>query len=147
MWRIIVLAVVVAVIASGCSLGRFDPFGKADKADTRDDQEATAMAAPSPRPKPPAPPSLPAFDPATLIGLEQAEVITALGEPKEREENAPARVWRYTALDCEVKLFFYLDLKDEQFHLLSFETSKQNGGSDAAQRCFDQVREGRTRIN
>jgi hypothetical protein len=145
MWRIFVLAVVVALIASSCSLGRIGPFGKADKADS--DQEATAIAAPSPRPKPSAPPSLPAFDPATLIGLEQAEVITALGEPKEREENAPARVWRYTALDCEVKLFFYLDLKDEQFHLLSFETSEQNGGSDAAQHCFDQVREGRTRIN
>lgn len=148
MWRLLLAIVFVAVGTSGCSFLGFDREG--DKGDTPVEQvepQAPVMAKPQPTPPAPAPAPLPSLDPATLIGLDQAEIIAALGEPKERGDEAPARVWRYVADDCVVKLFFYLDLGDEEFHLLTYETNQQDGGSDAAQRCFDQVLRRRPRNN
>ncbi len=152
MWRTAVLAVVITSIASGCSWVRFSAPEKEEVEAPVPEvaaKKTVAIVVPTPREKPTVLPSLPTFDPQTLIGLGQSEVIAALGQPNAREEIAPARVWRYAAVDCEVKLFFYLDLRDEQFHLLSYETSEQanerNGDSDAAQRCLDQVRKGRPR--
>lgn len=146
MWRRLLAIVFVAVGTSGCAFLGFNHEG--DKGDTPVEQaEPQAAVTAKPRLKPLAPAPLPSLDPATLIGLDQAEVIAALGEPEKRGDEAPAQVWRYLTDECVVKLFFYLDLGDEEFHLLSYETNQQDGGSDAAKRCFDQVLRGRPRNN
>lgn len=160
MWRMIVMVFVVGLLAPGCSYLGFERDGDRDEGNA-DEPVADHVKAPPaaaidpvlrPRPKPspspvPAPASAPSFDPATLIGLDQAEVLAAFGEPTARKDDAPARVWQYATGECAVNLFFYLDLGDEQFHLLTYKVNKTdggkvnqtNGGTDAAQRCFDQV--------
>jgi hypothetical protein len=168
MWRTLVLAFSVAVLMTGCSYFRSET---PDPNDVPPEPvvEPPVIAAPAPRHKPSPPPAPsppePSYDPSKLIGLSEADVSTLFGAPSGKDEQAPARIWRYVADDCVVTLFFYLDLDDEEFHLLTYEANQQkvgetnkptvgaanqsstgekdagpsNGGANAAQRCFDQV--------
>jgi hypothetical protein len=139
MWRVFVAVFGVAVLGAGCSFFRPEPpVQKAPEPEILTEIEAPAVKAPEPRVKPEPPPK-PSYDPSILIGLNEAQVIAAIGDPDTREEKAPAHIWRYSANECTVNLFFYLDLGDEEFHLLSHETNHQDGGADAAQRCYDQA--------
>lgn len=151
MWRMIVMVLVVGFLAPGCAYIGFGDEESREGEDAKktvvDQVEIPVQTDLKPRPKPPAPPLSPSLDPATLIGLNQAEVLAAFGEPKNRKDAAPAQVWQYAAGECEVELFFYLDLSDEQFHLLNYDTNQPNGGADAAQRCFDQVLGRRPQVN
>src|SRR5258708_502573 len=84
------------------------------------------MTPPIPRPtrKPPAPPlrvprpkATPpatedeAIEPNRLIGLDESQTAQWLGEPNQRTDASPATIWRYLTRDCQVDVYFYLDLQ------------------------------------
>jgi len=46
-----------------------------------------------------------------LIGLDQPAATRLFGTAAERSEEPPATIWRYKTANCELDLFFYLDLR------------------------------------
>jgi type IV secretory pathway VirB10-like protein len=103
---------------------------------------APAVAVPAavpavPPPPTPAPPG--AFD--RLNGLDPVSTVALLGEPRQRAEAPPATIWRYSTRDCELDVYFYLDLRTNQLHALHYELRSQD--HDAAerpqQRCYEQL--------
>lgn len=107
--------------------------------------------APPPRAAAAPPPSDSAIDPAVLVGLDQKSLAKTLGEPSVKQEEAPAKVWRYTGDNCVFSVFFYLDIHDQTFRAVSFEsgdktdrttdgkTSGKGGDDDAAKRCLAEI--------
>jgi hypothetical protein len=89
-------------------------------------------------PPPPGPPPA-AFD--RLNGLDPVSTVAWLGEPRQRAEAPPATIWRYMSRDCELDVYFYLDLRTNQLRALHYELRSQD--HDAAerpqQRCYEQL--------
>ena len=114
---------------------------------------APVVALPRPPPRKPAPPGaslarLPAgetpvaseadsgsFD--RLIGLDQPQVTELLGAPATRVDSPPATIWRYAGADCEVDVYFYLDLQSQRMRALHYEIRNHDLPERAAQRCYD----------
>lgn len=73
---------------------------------------------PRPQEKPEPPPRLP--PPAGLVGLEERDAVRFFGNAAERSEEPPATVWRYRTENCELDLYFYLDLKSGRMRALRY---------------------------
>jgi hypothetical protein len=75
----------------------------------------TAVAAPSS-------PALLAAPPQNgdLIGLDQHKAARLFGRATAKIEQSPATIWRYKTPDCELDLFFYLDLRSGQMRTLHY---------------------------
>jgi hypothetical protein len=54
-----------------------------------------------------------------LIGLDQPAATRLFG-PAERSEEPPATLWRYKTANCELDLFFYLDLRSGRMRTLHY---------------------------
>lgn len=105
------------------------------------------MALPATTPAEAAPTAPPADTVTQLNGRNQAGVATLLGEPQARDEAAPATIWRYVARDCELDVYFYLDLNAKELRALHYEV-KGNDAVDRPQQCYAQlVADRRTRID
>lgn len=90
-------------------------------------------------PPPVAPPAPVVSDVVTqLNGRNQSGVATLLGEPQGRDEAAPATIWRYVARDCELDVYFYLDLQAKEMRALHYE-AKGNDAADRSQQCYAQL--------
>jgi hypothetical protein len=46
-------------------------------------------------------------DPARFIGLGDADLSRAFGQPKQVRKDAPAEVWQYSGADCVVDFYLY----------------------------------------
>jgi hypothetical protein len=122
--------------------------------------EAAAMppAPPPPRPaRKPEPPriaeleSTPPVPPAPhetfdrLEGLDETATAELLGPPAQRAESPPATIWRYLTRDCELDVYFYLDLQTKEMRALHYEVRSHDGADRPDQQCYDQfVAERRT---
>jgi hypothetical protein len=99
-------------------------------------------------PEPVAPPQ--PVDPERVIGLDETGAATWLGEPSQKSEAAPATIWRYQSRDCEVDIYFYLDLQNRVMRALHYEVRSNDIVDRRSERCFQQLvderreREGRT---
>jgi hypothetical protein len=105
-------------------------------------EPATAMPAPL------SPPDASATGPAApqtseLIGLDQPGVTRLLGATAEQFEKPPAMVWRYKNANCELDLFFYLDLHSNRMRTLHYAVK----GNDPAKRqdCLASLRVAQSR--
>jgi hypothetical protein len=153
------LAASLLVVAGGLgactSLGSGDESGKPatpPPAATAPAQRPPPMVAALPRPtrKPPAPDEAavppretPAIDPQHVIGLKQGDAEEWLGEPTERKDAPPATIWRYVSRDCEVDIYFYLDLQQRIMRALHYEVRGNDSGRQRSERCFQQLVERR----
>jgi hypothetical protein len=105
--------------------------------------EVEAPPAAAPLTPPPVPTVLPA--PATpsagnldrLIGLDQPHVAGILGEPRSRAESPPATVWRFGGLNCDLDVYFYLDLRSQAMRALHYEVRSHDAPDQSAQRCYE----------
>ena len=85
----------------------------------------------------------PASRQVELVGLDQPAAARLLGPATERTEEPPATVWRYKTADCELDLFFYLDLRSGQMRTLRY-TLKNDGSNQAQQQdCLRSLIESR----
>ncbi|HZB93899.1 MAG TPA: hypothetical protein VE397_20795, partial [Stellaceae bacterium] len=103
---------------------------------------------PPPPPRKPAPPAslvhlrappgeLPSGGPDQLIGLDQTKVAALLGEPRSRAEAPPATIWRFGGDDCEIDVYFYLDLQSQAMRALHYEVRSHELPARSPQRCYD----------
>jgi hypothetical protein len=95
---------------------------------TRPNDLAPGSAAPGAA-NPPAPPI------TELIGLDQPAATRLLGPAAERSEAPPATVWRYRNADCQLDLFFYLDLRSGSMRTLHY-SLKDDGDPARRQNCL-----------
>ena len=84
--------------------------------------EAALPAAPEPLP--------PALDRRQLIGLDEAAAQRLLGPATEQSDAPPAAIWRYRTANCELDLFFYLDLRSGKMRTLHYAFKGDQGGGE-----------------
>lgn len=75
-----------------------------------------------------------------VIGLTEKSLVGWLGEPANRREQSPARIWRYLGAGCSLDVFLFLDLVSREFRALSYEVK---GTTHDDQRCLQPVFAGR----
>jgi hypothetical protein len=85
----------------------------------------------------------PASSRVELIGLDQSAAMRLLGPATERTEEPPAMVWRYKTADCELDLFFYLDLRSGQMRTLRYALKNGDGNQAQQQDCLRSLIESR----
>jgi hypothetical protein len=90
--------------------------------------EAAVLAAPEPQP--------PALDRSHLIGLDEPAARRLLGAATEQSEAPPANIWRYRTPNCELDLFFYLDLRSGKMRTLHYAFK---GGQGSGEDCLHSV--------
>ncbi len=109
---------------------------------------ATTAARPKPAPAPPRSPAAEAksaTDTAPLlVGLSRDEARTMLGTPASATEEASAIVWRYAENDCQLRLFFFMDVTAHDFRALSYDASSSHTAvtgpdPDASARCLTRL--------
>ncbi|MDB5408149.1 MAG: hypothetical protein JWL84_3061 [Rhodospirillales bacterium] len=78
------------------------------------------------------------IDPNRIIGLNESGAEGWLGQPTERKDAPPATIWRYVRPDCEVDVYFYLDLQQRIMRALHYEV-RGNDGEQRSDRCVEQL--------
>jgi len=71
-----------------------------------------------------------------LIGLDQPAATRLFGAAAERSEEPPATIWRYKTANCELDLFFYLDLRSGRMRTLHYRFRGDATDSAARQNCL-----------
>ncbi|HET6160102.1 MAG TPA: hypothetical protein VFE34_17290 [Dongiaceae bacterium] len=72
-------------------------------------------------------------DPASFIGLGDADLSRALGEPKQVRKDEPAEIWQYSGADCVVD--FYLYKSDAGLAVAYMEARDRAAESTPTDRC------------
>lgn len=98
-------------------------------------------AIPAPPGAKPVPPAKPGMEPQGLVGLGEEEIAHMLGEPREVRNDPPAMVWNYVANDCTFDLFFYLDLKSQDFRALAYNFEPNTTSDVAKKACLARIQE------
>jgi hypothetical protein len=107
-------------------------------------------ALPRPARKPTPPPGQPpgnqpsttegdTVDPEHLIGLDQRGAESWLGTPNQRTDAPPGTIWRYLSKDCQVDVYFYLDLQKGVMRALTYEVRSEDIVERRSERCFQQL--------
>jgi hypothetical protein len=71
-----------------------------------------------------------------LVGLDQQKAIHLFGRAAEKLERPPATVWRYKAPNCQLDLFFYLDLRSGRMRTLHYAFKGDVGNVEKRQDCL-----------
>ena len=71
-----------------------------------------------------------------LIGLDQSAATRLFGTAAERSEEPPATIWRYKTANCELDLFFYLDLRSGRMRTLHYTFRGDATDSARRQNCL-----------
>lgn len=115
-----------------------------------DSQAAVVVTKPAAKPKPvvaavppavPPAPTKPSLEPQALIGLGEEEITRLLGEPRDVRNDPPAMVWNFAAGECRLDLFFYLDLKSQDFRALSYNFDPNATSDGAKKACLEKIQE------
>jgi hypothetical protein len=76
-----------------------------------------------------------------IVGMSRGETANLLGAPAEERDAAPAKIWKFSAGDCAVDVYFYLDVKRNDFYALHYDVQDRNGATtgEAAERCLQRI--------
>ena len=100
-------------------------------------EPGAAAPASGPASAPPAPgPTAAPLQLQELIGLDQPAATRLFGTAVERREEPPATIWHYKTANCELDLFFYLDLRSGRMRTLHYTFRGDAGGSAQRQKCL-----------
>jgi hypothetical protein len=108
------------------------------------DEAVSVVSRPEAKPKPPPippPPPKPSMEPQALVGLGEEEITRMLGEPREVRNDPPAMVWNYVVNECRLDLFFYLDLKSQDFRALAYNFEPNTTTDGAKKACLARIQE------
>lgn len=74
-----------------------------------------------------------------LTGLDENEMVAMLGQPQQRADSPPAVLWRYASRDCELDVYFYLDLQSRDMRILHYEVKETDGSDRSQQDCYAEL--------
>lgn len=141
------LGVATATMLAACELPNQGkqaerPDSQTTSAPSSDDG-STVASRPEAKPKPPVPPPppKPSMEPQSLVGLGEEDVTRMLGEPREVRNDPPAMVWNYAVNECRLDLFFYLDLKSQDFRALAYNFEPNTTSDGAKKACLARIQE------
>jgi len=153
-WRLLQWATVWAAFAvSSCA----DLGGESQPPPTVEAPSQPPVAVVTPPPAPPRPsrkPNPPAIqppidpplaepaesiDPDRVIGLDEIDAASWLGEPSQRNDAPPATIWRYLTRECQIDVYFYLDLQRGAMRALHYEVRSIDSVERRPERCFQQL--------
>jgi hypothetical protein len=139
------LSLAVGLALAACELPQQAPKDEpAPQPAAEDNGTVTASVpeAPSAKPPPPgAPPPKPSVEPQSLVGLGEDEITRTLGEPRAVRNDPPAMVWNYAVDECRFDLFFYLDLKSQDFRALAYNFEPNTTSDGAKKVCLARIQE------
>ena len=100
-----------------------------------------APAAQPPQQPEPAPEMAAPLPEIKLVGMSRGEAASLLGAPSEERDAAPAKIWKFSAGECAVDVYFYLDVKRNDFYALHYNVQDRNGATtgEAADRCLQRI--------
>ena len=113
-----------------------DPPPKTESVASEIGDEVMAMIGPE------APAGGPAAAPAAspqvqdLLGLDQPGATRLFGTAVERSEEPPATIWHYKTANCELDLFFYLDLRSGRMRTLHYAFKGEATDTVRRQNCL-----------
>lgn len=73
-------------------------------------------------------------DPKSFIGVDDAALSRALGEPKQVRKDEPAEIWQYSGADCVVDFYLY-QAESGGLAVAYLEARNQAAESTPADRC------------
>ena len=79
------------------------------------------------------------IEPESLIGADPIKAVRLLGAPDEVREEPPATVWAFREGECQVELYFYLDLESERLKTLGYEIYAPEDTADSRQLCLNRL--------
>ena len=94
------------------------------------------MIEPQTAPPPPGPDAAAPLKVQDLIGLDQPAATRLFGNAVDRREEPPATIWRYKTANCELDLFFYLDLRSGRMRTLHYTFGGDATDSAGRQNCL-----------
>lgn len=71
-----------------------------------------------------------------LVGLNEQELVAALGAPTERQELMPGKLWRYELPGCTVSVSLYPEVQTMIFRSLSYEVTSNDDTPDGVRACL-----------
>jgi len=71
-----------------------------------------------------------------LVGLSEEELVAALGNPTEREEQLPGKLWRYRLPGCTLTVSLYPEVQTMVFRSLSYEVTRNDVATDDPRSCL-----------
>lgn len=74
--------------------------------------------------------------PKALVGKSEQQVVAFLGQPGSVREEPPAMVWQYVGRACKVDIFFYFDIKSQDFRSLAYKFYKDSGSTQKDSECL-----------
>jgi hypothetical protein len=104
-------------------------------------EKATSTPAAQPSQPEPAPELAAPLPEIKLVGMSRGEAANLLGAPAEERDAAPAKIWKFSAGECAVDVYFYLDVKRNDFYALHYNVQDRNGATtgEAADRCLQRI--------
>ena len=131
---------VMAILAvSGC--GTAD-HPRPERANSGQERPAAPPATARPAPKPEAPTQTTRLLLASkfLVGKNEMELQNILGSPRHVRNEPPAMVWRYVGSVCELDVFFYFDIDNQDFRVLAYKFYPDQATPRAESACIDRIR-------
>ena len=119
-------------VLSGCDLSSSGNSAKPAR------HTAAAVRSPSPAPASRAvgPTAAPEAG-ASLIGLPEDQLVARLGPPAaERDDQPPAKTWRYHNKDCTVDFTLYPDVQTRIYRALAYEVINNDDSATAKRLCL-----------
>lgn len=77
--------------------------------------------------------------PKTLVGKSEQQLVAFLGQPSSVREEPPAMVWQYVGRACKVDIFFYFDIKSQDFRSLAYKFYKDSGSTQKDAECLGRL--------
>ena len=73
----------------------------------------------------------------SLIGLAEDELVAKLGRPvAERDDQPPAKTWRYVSKNCTVDFTLYPDVQTRIYRALAYEVTNNDNSAAAKRLCL-----------
>ncbi len=76
----------------------------------------------------------------SLIGLAEDELVAKLGRPvAERDDQPPAKTWRYVHKNCTVDFTLYPDVQTRIYRALAYEVTNDDNSAAAKRLCLAEL--------
>jgi len=81
----------------------------------------------------------PVLTDAYLVGLSQSDAAKLFGPPAESKELPPSRIWTYHSAVCDMKLFFYPEVRGQAFRALTYQIDERDASDEKHSVCLSSL--------
>lgn len=82
------------------------------------------------------------FIPASLVGMDEPQLVAMLGPPTSEDIQAPGKTWRYRKPHCTVDLTLYPDVQTRIYRALAYEVTSNDNSPDGKRLCLAELQSG-----